>query len=249
MSADAPAYRTRTTAVELAVMSAENTSTLQVCRSCGGGAPIDVHFCPKCTKILALGRHGDYFSYFGLRRKLTIDGAELEQRFRTLSRQFHPDYFYNASPVERRASLERSSYLNDAYRTLRHPIARVEYLLQLEGMPAGGNADGGKHVPASLLEEVFALNEELDEIRELRAGGTSPDAWRPRLERARVPIEARRAAHETELQDLAARWDALIDRRADVGERRTVLEALRERMLERNYINNLLAGIERELAA
>lgn len=236
-------------------MSTETTHTLQVCRTCGGGAPIDVHFCPQCTKILALGRHGDYFSYFGFPRKLTIDGAELEQRFRTLSRQFHPDYFYNASPVERRASLERSSYLNDAYRTLRHPIARVEYLLQVEGLPASGNADGGKHVPASLLEEVFALNEELDEIREMRSSGVSPDVWRGRLERARGPIEARRATHESALHELAARWDALVEGQASPtsptspDERRTVLEALRERMLERTYINNLLAGIERELAA
>ena len=62
----------------------------------------------------------------GLTRRLTFDPAELEQKFRTLSRQFHPDYFYNATPAERRASLERSSYLNDAYRTLKQPIARVE---------------------------------------------------------------------------------------------------------------------------
>ena len=79
-----------------------------------------------------------------LPRKLNLDAADLEQRFRTLSRQFHPDYFYNATPAERRASLERSSYLNDAYRTLRNPIARVEYLLQLEGLaaarPGGGVA-------------------------------------------------------------------------------------------------------------
>src|SRR5450759_5202687 len=99
-------------------MTSETTSpTVQICRSCGGGAPVDVHFCPQCTKILTLVRHGDYFAFLGLSRKLNIDQAELESNFRTLSRQFHPDYFHNASPAERRASLERSSYLNDAYRT------------------------------------------------------------------------------------------------------------------------------------
>src|SRR5260221_1153543 len=107
------------------------TPTLQVCRECGSGAPLGAHFCPQCSKILPLGRHGDYFAFVGLPRKLNIDPADLEQRFRTLSRQFHPDYFYNAAPAERRASLERASYLNEAYRTLRQPIARVEYLLQL----------------------------------------------------------------------------------------------------------------------
>src|SRR3979409_2034769 len=148
---------------------------LQVCKSCGGGAPVDVHCCPQCTKILALGRQGDYFAFFGLPRKLSIEAADLEQRFRFLSRQFHPDYFYNATPAERRASLERSCYLNDAYRTLPQPIARVEYLLQLEGLAARGPEEASKLVPPALLEEVFALNEELDEVRERRTAGAPAD--------------------------------------------------------------------------
>lgn len=226
-----------------------STHSLQVCRSCGGGAPIDVHFCPQCTKILTLGRHGDYFSYLGLPRKLSIDAAQLEQNFRALSRQFHPDYFYNAPLAERRASLERSSYLNDAYRTLKQPITRIEYLLQVEGMPAGGNADGSKQVPASLLEDVFELNEELDSVREMRAAGAPDREWHARLERARQPIEARRVDHEAQLRTLSDAWDAQVDAGAGPADRQTVLAALRDRMLERNYINNLLAGIERELSA
>src|SRR3989440_4397319 len=145
------------------------------CRSCGAGAPVDEHFCPQCSRILALGRHGDYFSFFGLPRKLVIDANDLERSFRDLSRKFHPDYFYNAPPAERLASLERSSYLNDAYRVLRNPVARVEYLLGLEGLaPTRSDDAGTAKVPPSLLEEVFALNEELDEIRELRESGVDP---------------------------------------------------------------------------
>jgi len=226
-------------------MASSTSPTLQVCRDCGGGAPIDAHFCPQCTKILSLGRHGDYFAFLGVPRKLQLDPGDLERRFRELSRQFHPDYFYNATPAERRASLERSSYLNDAYRTVRQPIARVEYLLQLEGLAPRSPEEAGKQVPPALLEEVFALNEELDEIREARAGGAPADAWRARLERARQPIEAKRVQHEAQLQELAARWDA----GAADGDRRAILEALRDRFLERNYIANLLAGIERELSS
>jgi len=228
-------------------MASSTTPTLQVCRECGGGAPIDAHFCPQCTKILSLGRHGDYFSFLGLPRKLNVDPAELERRLRDLSRQFHPDYFYNASPGERRASLERSSYLNDAYRTLKNPVARVEYLLEIEGLAAKGPQEASKAVPAALLEEVFALNEELDEIRDERAGGAPPEAWKARLERARVPIDAKREAHEADLTALSKRWDALVDAGASDAQRRPILEALRDRILERNYINNLLAGIQREL--
>jgi molecular chaperone HscB len=186
-----------------------------------------------------LARSADFFSFLGLPRKLNLDMADFEQRYRALSRQFHPDYFYNAAPAERRASLEKSSYLNDAYRTLRHPISRIEYLLKLEGLAPQGPEQASKQVPAGLLEEVFALNEELDEVREQRSSGAAPDVWKRRLERARLPIEAKRAEHEAQLQELSARWDATGDR--------AVLESLRDRILERNYITNLLAGIEREL--
>jgi len=219
-------------------MPSTTTPTLQACRECGAGAPLDAHFCPQCTKILPLPRQGDYFSFLGLPRKLNVDAADLEQRFRALSRQFHPDYFYNATPAERRASLERSSYLNDAYRTLRQPMTRIEYLLKLEGLGASGPAEASKQVPPGLLEEVFALNEELDEIRELRAGGAPVAEWQARLERARQPIEAKRIQHEAQLQDLAAQWDA--------GGGQDALKALRDQFLERNYIHNLLEGIERE---
>ena len=221
-----------------------HTHPVQVCRTCGGGAPVDVHFCPNCTKILTLGRQGDYFSFLGVARKLNLDPAILEQNFRTLSRQFHPDYFYNATPTERRASLERSSYLNDAYRTLKQPASRVAYLLEVEGALQPSDHDAGKKVPASLLEEVFALNEELDEVRDMRNGNAPEAQWRARLAAAAVPIEAKRAEHESQLRELADRWDSLAD--DDAGGRASVLASLRERVLERNYINNLLATIERE---
>ena len=217
---------------------------MQACPSCGAGAPLDAHFCSQCTKILPLQRPPDYFSFLGLPRKLNIDAGALEERFRALSRQFHPDYFYNATPAERRASLERSSYLNDAYRTLRQPVARIEYLLKLEGLAPKNPEEASRQVPPALLEEVFALNEELDEIRDLRNSGGAAEVWRGRLERARQPIDAKRVDHEAQLQDLAARWDA----GASESDRRAILEALRDRFLERNYIANLLASIERELA-
>ena len=223
---------------------AQPVSTLE-CRNCGAGAPVDEHFCPQCSRILALGRHGDYFAFLGLPRKLVIDQTQLERRFRDLSRQFHPDYFYNAAPAERLASLERSSYLNDAYRALRNPISRIEHLLAIEGLPPAKSEDGTAKVPPSLLEEVFELNEQLDEIRESRESGGDPATLRERLESARKPIDLKREEHEREVEVLSARWDQQF---ADGGpaERRATLEALRERLLERNYINNLLASIDRE---
>jgi molecular chaperone HscB len=194
-------------------------------------------------------RQQDYFSFLGLPRKLNLDMADLEKRFRALSRQFHPDYFVNAPVGERRRSLEQSSYLNDAYRTLKNPAARLEYLLELEGLALKGPQEASKAVPPALLEEVFALNEELDDIRALRAGGAPAGEWRARIERARQPIDAKREEHEAQLKALSEKWDALVDRGREGAEGQATLTALRERMLERSYINNLLAGIEKELTA
>jgi molecular chaperone HscB len=215
------------------------------CRSCGAGAPLDEHFCPQCSRILALGRHGDYFTFFGLPRKLTIAQDDLERRFRDLSRRFHPDYYYNASPSERLASLERSSYLNDAYRALRTPATRIEHLLAIEGLPStkSEGESGAAKVPPALLEEVFALNEELDEIREARESGADASVLAARLEKARTPIDEKRAEHERQIDALSTQWDQQLDT-VPAGERLKTLEALRECLLERNYINNLLATIE-----
>jgi molecular chaperone HscB len=223
-------------------------STLE-CRSCGAGAPVDEHFCPQCSRILALGRHGDYFTFFGLPRKLLIAQNDLERRFRELSRKFHPDYYYNASPAERLASLERSSYLNDAYRALRTPATRIEHLLALEGLPSttSEGESGAAKVPPALLEEVFELNEELDEIREQRESGADAAALASRIDAARAPIERKREEHERQIEALSATWDSQAETAAP-AERRATLDALRETLLERNYINNLLAAIEREAA-
>ena len=105
----------------------------------------------RAAAAVPLARSADFFSFLGLPRKLNLDMADLEQRYRALSRQFHPDYFYNAPPAERRASLEKSSYLNDAYRALKNPASRVEYLLQLEGLAARGPEEAARQVPPALL--------------------------------------------------------------------------------------------------
>jgi molecular chaperone HscB len=217
------------------------------CRNCNSSVPVDEHFCPNCSRIQGLGRHGDYFSFLGLPRRLVLDAQELDRRFRDLSRKFHPDFFYNATPTERLASLERSSYLNDAYRALKQPVSRIEHLLTIEGLPVGKSEAGEAKVPPSLLEEVFALNEELDEIREQRESGTDAATLAARLAAARRPIEAKRDEHERALADASEQWDRLADAPAD--QRRATLEPLRQLLLERNYITNLLATLEREASA
>jgi molecular chaperone HscB len=227
-----------------------DTSAIPIdpCKHCGTGAPVDVHFCPRCDRILTLGRHGDYFTFFALRRRLRLDVRDLEQRFRALSRLFHPDYFHNATSTERLASLERSSYLNDAFRTLRDPMARLEYLLKLEGFTPKESHDSTTKVPQGLLEEVFELNEELEAIGDMRAEGASAAAIALRLHAARKPIEANLARHDEQLDALMADHDARLE--ANDGEgRQAALRALRTLLLERTYLMNLLATVRRESAS
>src|SRR5580704_16605582 len=119
----------------------------------------------------------DYFTFFALPRKLNVDVAGLEREFYTLSRKLHPDLYSGADPREQEWSLEQSSQLNDAYRTLKDPIKRTQYLLRLEGVEleeqsktateqarASGNLKK-QVVSPDLLEEVFELNMQLEELR------------------------------------------------------------------------------------
>ena len=96
---------------------------------------------------------------------------------------------------------------------------------------------------------MFELNEELDSIREAREAGEDAATLRARLAAARAPIERKREEHEHQLEELSARWDVQADAHTGADDTRATLAALRERLLERNYINNLLASIDRETAS
>ncbi|MBZ5643073.1 MAG: Fe-S protein assembly co-chaperone HscB [Acidobacteriia bacterium] len=231
-------------------MSAPTTTaaTSATCANCSaptGGA----HFCPSCGKIQPLPRGTDFFSFFGLPQKLTVDLEQLEQRFHSLSWKLHPDHFARASDDERQLSLDRSSLLNDAYRTLRDPVARVEYLLGLAGMRKEGQKK--QQAPPELLEEVFELNESLDELREARASGGTAAAMaglRAKLEAAQHKFEASLAAVDQELARVSAEWDAALDSGADETASRKLMEKMNEVLNRRSYIRNLVNGVRQELA-
>ena len=156
-----------------------STNPPLVCWSCRERT-LGTHFCSSCGKLLQLPQAVDYFSLFEMPRKLWIEMSSLEQKFLQLSWKLHPDNFVNATEQERELSLKRSSELNDAYRTLRDPIARVEYLLGIEGARKEG--EHRQQAPPELLEEVFELNESLDELREAKASRADLAALKSRLE-------------------------------------------------------------------
>ena len=161
----------------------------------------------------------DYFEFLELPRSLTIDSKDLEKRFYAFSRQLHPDVFARKTPAEQEYALEASAVLNDAYRALKDPVTRAQYLLRLEGFDVG--EQGTKDVPPELLEEVFELNmalEDTDATDEVAA-------FRVRFEKMRSEIDG-------ELQSRFSDWDARHER--------TVLEEVRALLNRRKYVTNLI---------
>src|ERR1700680_330732 len=146
----------------------------QSCWSCGTMRA--VHFCQACGKVQPPAPV-DYFAFFGLPRKLNLEVAALEKDFYELSRKLHPDLNARTGSQEQEWSLQQSSLLNDAYRTLKDPIRRTQYLLQLEGVELEEQSKSATEqarssgqiqkqiVPPDLLEEVFELNIQLEELR------------------------------------------------------------------------------------
>jgi len=228
-------------------MSATHTETTSTCWSCGAPAAGE-HFCSKCGTIQRLPRGTDHFRFLGLPRKLWIAMDELEARFHQLSWKLHPDKFVRATAEERDLSLERGSQLNDAYRALRDPVARVEYLLAIEGMRKEGATK--QQAPPELLEEVFELNESLDELRSSHAGnqhGAELTALRRRLEEAAHGFEARLKDADEQLMAAAKQWDATMDS-GDAAAGRSVLARMNEILNRRSYIRNLVRGVNEELS-
>ena len=188
----------------------------------------------------------DYFAVFGLPRKLSIDISLLEQKFLQLSWKLHPDNFVNASEPERELSLKKSSELNDAYRALRDSLARVEHLLEIEGERKEGQTK--QQAPPELLEEVFELNESLDELRQAKESGGNLIELKGRLESAETNFQGKLVEVDSQLQFVAKEWDAAVDVNADAATRKTLFARMNELLNRRSYIRNLVANVSKELA-
>jgi molecular chaperone HscB len=225
-------------------MSTSSTSTNPplVCWSCHERT-LGTHFCSSCGKLLQLPKAVDYFALFEMPRKLWVEMKGLEQKFLQLSWKLHPDNFVNASEQEREFSLQRSSELNDAYRTLRDPVGRVEYLLGIEGARKEG--EHKQQAPPELLEEVFELNESLDELREAKASGGDLAALKSRLESAEKGFQQKLAGVDAQLQAAAGEWDAALQ--GEAAARKQVMAKLNDLLNRRSYIRNLVINVQKEL--
>jgi molecular chaperone HscB len=202
------------------------------------------HFMSTAPTSMTESKTVDYFAIFGLPRKLWIEMSAFEQRFLQMSWKLHPDNFINASEEERDLSLKRSSELNDAYRTLRDPVARVEYLLAIEGERKEGEKK--QQVPPEMLEEVFELNESLDELRKAKAAGEDVAELKASLESAEKNFQEKLGEVDEQLQAAAREWDAALE--ADSATRKKIMARLNALLNRRSYIRNLVTNVAKELA-
>ena len=215
------------------------------------------HFCHSCGKVQPPSP-ADYFAFFGFPRKLDLDTAVLEKEFYALSRKLHPDVFGRAEEKERSWSLEQSSRLNDAYRTLKDPIKRTEYLLKLEGVEleeqskqatekARASGDLKKQVvPPDLLEEVFELNMQLEELRAQKKLGEDDPALLEEIGKAKLSLEEKHDVLMGELKAESKKWDESTNSEADSPsdpDRRKILNKMVDVLNRRNYVRNLLRDV------
>src|SRR6202158_3659632 len=220
----------------------------QSCWSCGTMRA--VHFCEACGKVQPPAPV-DYFTFFGLPRKLNLDVSILEKDFYELSRKLHPDLNARAGSQEQEWSLQQSSLLNDAHRTLKDPIKRTQYLLQLEGVELEEQSKSATEkarstgevkkqiVPPDLLEEVFELNMQLEELRVQKKVGEDDPALIEEIGRQKLELEKKRESLSEELKTYWEDWDRLPDDAAEES-RRQVRDKMVDLLNRRSYIRNLV---------
>ncbi len=239
-----------------------DTAVPVACWSCSVAHNESTLFCPHCSKIQP-PTGGDYFSVFGLEPRLNLDLPALELEFHRLSRKLHPDRFTRAGENEKQWSLADTALLNDAYRTLKDPLRRTEYLLKLHGAEigasgtAGSNAvaavedrerilDQGKttRVPADLLEEVFDLNMQLEEMRRSRKMGEEDPVLKKSLLEAKRKFAGLVGAVDRDLRCAWNDWDA-----GDAGARSTAQQAMVALLDRRRFLSNLVRDVTEILGA
>jgi molecular chaperone HscB len=199
------------------------------CWSCKADVAEGTLFCPACRKIQPVGRNEDAFSLLGLAREYALDLAELDRRFRELSRQLHPDRFARAEARERRLSLERATRLNDAYRSLKDWRLRAAYLLKLAGTDVF--AEGRTYADPDFLEEQLE--------------------WREALALAQSDGDAEqlRAIAEATRERLRGLEDEVAGRFADERWYSDLPVDIARRLSRARYYDNIVADAERASAA
>ncbi len=221
----------------------ETVSAPAKCWSCGHEVADGQPFCGSCGKVQA-PRDANYFGIFGLPQKLDLDVQALEKQFYRYSRKLHPDVHARASQQEQEWSLAQASLLNDAYRTLKNPLERTRYLLKLEGVQF--EEERGSKVPADLLEEVFELNMQLEELRQNQKMGEDDPQLRRDLEAAKNQFAGQLSSLDEQVRVRWSAWDAAWEQN-DEAKKTAAKEAMTALLQRRSYLQNLVRDVDETL--
>jgi len=193
--------------------------------------------CPGCEAPQPLAPDADLFQVLGLPRSLVIDGDDLERRYHAASRAVHPDRHQLADARAGALAVSASAAVNRAYRTLRDPIARARYWLELHGVRL---AEDNNRVPPALAELVFDTQEKLEEL----AGVNGAGAIRQEVDAIRADLEARIGGFTTDLGTQVAAWE-----REGVSATPATLAELKRRLSEISYLRSLLGDVDTAVGA
>ncbi len=197
-------------------------------------------FCPACQALQPLPPDIDYFTVFGLARDPLIDEPALAKTYYALSRQLHPDLHQTGTPEEQGASLQNTALLNRAYRTLRDPVQRGRYWLELNGAPLGKE---NNKVPPALALFVFEVQEKLADVREAESTGTADALARLKAEvtQVRAELDDRMRGLQRNLAANFAKWGQADGAAALLGELKRVLADMA-------YLRTLTRDVEQALS-
>ncbi len=221
----------------------ETVSVPANCWSCSQEVADGQPFCNSCGRVQA-PRDANYFGIFGLPQKLDLDVQALEKQFYRYSRKLHPDLHARASQQEQEWSLAQASLLNDAYRTLKNPLERTRYLLKLEGVQF--EEERGSKVPADLLEEVFELNMQLEELRQSQKMGEDDPQLRRDLEAAKNQFAGQLDTLDEQVRSRWSAWDAAWEQNDEV-KKTAAKEAMTALLQRRSYLQNLVRDVDETL--
>jgi molecular chaperone HscB len=224
----------------------ESVSAPAKCWSCGEDVADGQPFCGSCGKVQP-PRQADYFAMFSLPPKLNLDVQALEKQFYRYSRKLHPDVHARASQQEQEWSLAQASLLNDAYRTLKNPLDRTRYLLRREGVQF--EEDRGPNpskVPADLLEEVFELNMQLEELRQNQKMGEDDPQLRRDLEAAKNQFAAQLNLLDEQVRSRWSAWDEGWAQN-DEAKKTAAKEVMTALLQRRSYLQNLVRDVDQTL--
>jgi molecular chaperone HscB len=118
----------------------------------------------KTSAVAAKALTSNHFELFGLAPAFALDLARLDAAYRDIQAEVHPDRFAHAGDAERRASMQMTTQVNEAYRTLKSPVQRAKYLLELNGVDVGFETNTA--MPPEFLMEQMELRERLEEARD-----------------------------------------------------------------------------------